>query len=304
MELLRGLKFLERYIMYELCNIKGDTYYINCPAKIGLYVMNGEAYLIDSGNDKDAGKKVKRILDENKWSLKAILNTHSHADHIGGNKYLQTQTGCKIYAKGIEKAFTDSPILEPSFLNGSYPSGDLLHKFIFAQESKCDDISECDLPDGFEVIDLPGHSFEMIGIRTPDNVLFASDCVSSPVTLQKYGISYIFDVCKYLSTLDYVEKLSADAFVPSHSDICKNMAEICEINRQSVLSISKKIKSFLGTPNTFENLNSFLFDEYNLTMTNEQYVLIGSTVKSYLSYLKDSGAVVSYFENNKMYWKA
>ncbi len=289
--------------MYELCKVKGNTYYINCPAKIGLYVYNNDAYLIDSGNDKDAGKKIKRILDENGWSLKAILNTHSHADHIGGNKYLQTQTGCKIYAKGIERAFTVSPILEPSFLNGSYPSRDLLHKFIFAQGSKCEDIAESVLPCGFEVIDLPGHSFEMIGIKTPDNVFFAADCVSSTVTLEKYGISYIYDVAGYLSTLDFVAELEADVFVPSHCEICENMTEICEINKKNVMSISEKIVSFLETPNTFENLISFLFDEYHLVMTNEQYVLIGSTVKSYLSYLKDMSVVESYFEDNRMYFK-
>ena len=58
--------------MYELCNVKNNTYYINCPAKIGLYIDGADAYLIDSGNDKDAGKKVKRILDENGWSLKKL----------------------------------------------------------------------------------------------------------------------------------------------------------------------------------------------------------------------------------------
>lgn len=46
--------------MYELVQAGERTYYINSPAKIGLY-LEGErdVYLIDSGNDKDAGRKVK-----------------------------------------------------------------------------------------------------------------------------------------------------------------------------------------------------------------------------------------------------
>lgn len=289
--------------MYELCNVKGNTYYINCPAKIGLYVDGKDAYLIDSGNDKDAGKKVKRILDEKELQLRAIINTHSHADHIGGNNYLQKQTGCKIYAKGIEKAFTLSPILEPSFLSGSFPSKDLMHKFLFAQESDCNEISECALPDGFEIIDLPGHSFEMIGVRTPDNVLFTADSISSPAAIEKYGISFLYDVKAYLYTLDLLEKTEAEVYVPSHCDVCENLSEIIEINRKSVHSIADRIMSFLATPKTFEELLAKLFDEYSLTMTNEQYVLIGSTVKSYLSYLKDSGEIGSCFENNLMLWR-
>lgn len=288
--------------MYELCKVINNTYFINCPAKIGVYIDGTDAYLIDSGNDKDAGKKVKRILDENGWSLKAIINTHSHADHIGGNKYLQAQTGCRIFAKGIEKAFTVSPILEPSFLSGSYPSKDFLHKFLFAQDSDCEDITSHEFPLNFEIIDLPGHSFEMIGVKTPDNVVFIADSISSPATIEKYGISYIYDVSSYLETLDLLENLNADYFVPSHSDVVQSLTEICKINRQSVLDIIEKIKSILITPKTFETLLSCLFSEYNLIMTNEQFVLIGSAVKSYLAYLKDKGIIKSCFENNTMFW--
>ena len=50
--------------MYELVQVSEKCYYINCPAKIGVYVADGEnVYLVDSGNDKDAGRKVRQILD-------------------------------------------------------------------------------------------------------------------------------------------------------------------------------------------------------------------------------------------------
>ena len=44
--------------MYELIQLTEHDYYIDCPAKIGL-VKTGddEAVLIDSGSDKDAGKR-------------------------------------------------------------------------------------------------------------------------------------------------------------------------------------------------------------------------------------------------------
>ena len=119
--------------MYELIQITDRSYYINSPSKIGLIKTDDkDVCLIDSGNDKDAGKKVLKIINENGWQLTAIYNTHSHADHIGGNKYLQSQTGCKIFAPGAECDFTNHPILEPAFLYGGFPSNDLRHKFLMA----------------------------------------------------------------------------------------------------------------------------------------------------------------------------
>ena len=51
--------------MYELIQVLNNTYYINCPAKIGLYLDGDKGvYLIDSGNDKEAGRKVRQILDK------------------------------------------------------------------------------------------------------------------------------------------------------------------------------------------------------------------------------------------------
>ena len=105
--------------MYELIQVTENTYYIESPAKIGLVRTGGsDVVLIDSGNDKDAGRKVRQHLDANGFRLKAIYNTHSNADHIGGNQYLQRQTGCAVYAPGVEAAFTRAPIQEPSILYG------------------------------------------------------------------------------------------------------------------------------------------------------------------------------------------
>ena len=84
---------------------------------------------------------------------KAIYNTHSNSDHIGGNKYLQGQTECDIYAPGIECDFTNHTILEPAFLYGGYAPKDLKHKFILAQESVAQPLTNDNLPEGWEIID-------------------------------------------------------------------------------------------------------------------------------------------------------
>lgn len=289
--------------MFELYQVGERSYYINCPAKIGIYRINDkEVYLIDSGNDKDAGKKVLKLLNKNDWNLKGIINTHSNADHIGGNRYLQQQTGCKIFANGMEAAFTKYPILEPSFLYSGYPCKDLRHKFLLASESDVSEITDPDFPKELEIIPLRGHFFDMIGIRTPDDVVFLADCISSKNTLEKYRISFIYDVAEYLNTLNKVETMKAAMFVPAHSDAQNDIQSLVEFNRRQVFDIAAKIQTILKTPMCFEELLKRLFDEYELTMNFEQYVLVGSTVRSYLSWLKDQEKVTVDFTGNMLMW--
>lgn len=291
--------------MYELVKAGERSFYIESPAKIGIYLAsNSEVYLIDSGNDKDAGKKVRKILEENAWNLKAIINTHSHADHIGGNHYLQTQTNCKIFANRIETAFTEYPILEPSFLYGGYPCKDLCHKFLLAQESKVLDITDENFPKELSVIPLAGHSFDMIGIRTPDNIVFLADCISSKSTLEKYQVAFIYDVEAYLDTLSRVETMEAELFVPAHTEAMKDVRELVKINRSKVYEISEKIFAICREPMNFEDILQNIFDEYSLTMDFEQYVLVGATVRSYLSWMKNTGKLEILFENSRLLWNS
>lgn len=290
--------------MYELNQVGDKSYYINCPAKIGIYLADDKnVYLIDSGNDKDAGRKVRKILNENGWNLLGILNTHSNADHIGGNQYLQQQTECKVFSIGIERAFTEYPILEPSFLYGGYPCKDLRHKFLLAKPSSVTDFSDISFPKEIEIIPLSGHFFNMVGFRTPDDTVFLADCLSSKETLDKYQIGFIYDVEEYLKTLEMVKSIKAKMFVPAHAPVTDDITEFADINIAKVHEIADKILAVCNKPICFENILQRLFSDFGLTMNFEQYVLVGSTVRSYLSWLKDSGKLNANFENNMLFWK-
>ena len=290
--------------MFELVRVTERTGYIQSPAKIGYFELGGgEVCFIDSGNDKDAGRKLRQHLDANGWKLRAIYNTHSNADHIGGNKYLQGQTGCKIYAPGIECDFTNHPELEPAFLYGGYPCKDLRHKFLLAQESCAEPLTPEALPEGLQSIPIPGHFFDMVGYRTADNVVFLADCLSSRETLDKYQIGFIYDVAAYLDTLEKVKTMTAAMFIPSHAEATENIAPLAQYNIDKVLEIGETITALCTEPRTFEDVLQKLFAHYELAMNFEQYVLVGSTVRSYLAWLKDTGRLSVRFEDNRMLWE-
>lgn len=176
-----------------------------------------------------------------------------------------------------------------------------------AQESDVSDVSrlsEDQLLKDLELIPLPGHFFQMIGIRTPDDTVFLADCLSSRATLEKYRVSFIYDVAAYLETLDKVASMKANLFVPAHAEVSYNVAALASYNRDCVMEIKDLLLELCRVPRTFETLLKEVFDHYGLVMTFQQHVLVGSTIRSYLSWLKDMGEMEAYIEENCLYWRS
>ena len=291
--------------MYELVQAGERSYYIQSPAKIGIYrASSTEVYLIDSGSDKDAGRRCRKVLDEQGWTCRGILVTHSNADHVGGCAYLQKQYGCKVFSGGIEGAITAHPELEPSFLYGGYPFKELRHKFLMAQPCEVTPFTDGDFPKEVEILPLPGHFFDMVGFRLPDGTAFIADCLSSDAALAKYQISFLYDVAGYLATLEQVAEMDAKLFVPSHADAVADIAPLAQRNRDKVLAVADHICRICRPGKTPEELLRQLFIDYDLMMTHEQYVLIGSNGRCYTAWLKDSGRLNCAFEAHRLIWRA
>lgn len=291
--------------MYELMQAGARTYYIDCPVKMGVFLLDGShACLFDGGSGKDAAKKALKLLDARGWSLSCVVNTHSHGDHIGGNQLLQKRTGCKIFAKGIERSFTLNPVLEPAFLYGGFPPDALRSKFLEAAPSGALPLEDPAFPRELEVIALPGHSFDMIGLRTPDDIVFLADALASEETMKKYQVSFLYDVEAYLSTLQKIERMQAKLFVPAHAAATADISPLARLNRDKTLQIIDYLLDVCKATRSFEEILQSVFTNYALAMDFNQFVLVGSTVRSYLSYLYNQRRADVRFESNRMLWYA
>lgn len=289
--------------MYELIQLGARTYYIDCPSKVGIYKLTDDhVCLIDSGNDRSMGKKIMAHLAEQGWTLDFIINTHSHADHIGANKLLQDRCGCAVYASDMELPFIQHTILEPSFLYGGAPINELRNKFLEAAPSQVLPLSSFQLPDGLTILNLAGHSPEMIGIRTDDNIAFLADTVASAVTLDKYHLTYLHDVAQFLATLETLLTLDCKFFVPSHTEAVQDIQPLVELNRNKVHEIIALILTTCETARTFEEILQCIFNHYHLRMDVVQYGLIGITTHAYLSYLHNTDLLDISIVDNKLYW--
>ncbi len=285
-----------------------NTFYFPSPANVGLYIEDNRAILIDSGSDKEAGRQILKVLKENEWDLSLIINTHSNADHIGGNEFLQKRTGCRIAATAMEAAFTEHPVLEASLLNGGFPHKRLQSKFLLAKASGVTDRianSGQILNTALNAVPLPGHFLDMIAVETPDNVLFTADSVISRDILSKYHIHFLYDVKSHFETLEILKKREDKLFVPSHGKPVSltGFIELVDYNKHKINENINVVLESISAEITSEEILAGVCRHYKIELNANQYVLIFSTVRSILSYLLDEKLVDVSYSSGQMLWR-
>ena len=144
----------------------------------------------------------------------------------------------------------------------------------------------------------------MCGFGTADGVWFLADCLTSETVIEKYHVQFLYDVAGYLDTLDKVSRLEGRLFIPAHAEATEDIRPLAEKNRQKVLEILDVVRSLCREPKMFEDILQGLFAHYQLTMDFSQYVLVGSTLRSYLAYLLDNGGAEAEFMDNRLLWRA
>ncbi|MBS7640458.1 MAG: MBL fold metallo-hydrolase [Candidatus Bathyarchaeia archaeon] len=92
------------------------------PISTNCYIVacerSGEAIVIDPGfNRSDEGVVLEKIHDL-KLSVKCIVNTHGHVDHISGNMKLKRETGASIMIHTYDADMLVDPIRNGSIMMG------------------------------------------------------------------------------------------------------------------------------------------------------------------------------------------
>ena len=75
------------------------------PLQVNCYLVGCEqtrqAAVIDPGADVD---RILAALQRHKLTLKTIINTHGHFDHIGGNRQLSAATGAELLIHAADRS--------------------------------------------------------------------------------------------------------------------------------------------------------------------------------------------------------
>jgi glyoxylase-like metal-dependent hydrolase (beta-lactamase superfamily II) len=288
----------------EIRKIAGQVHYVPNPVNICVVYTKDSAVLVDSGIDENFARKLCRLLEK---PAKFLINTHSHADHCGGNAFLKDKFSVHVLAPEIERQIIESPILEPFYLFGAAPPKELQTKFLMAKPCRVDETLEpgtLTLQDvTLSIVPLGGHSPNQVGVAV-DKVLFCADALFSKGAIEKYKMFVVYDVKNFLQTLDLLERSKYDFFLPSHGDLTGDITELLNLNRKVVENVSNEILKLLKTPRTFDELLTKLLNGFNIEVKNlVQYVLYRSTVHAYLSYLSDEGYLERDLVASSLLWR-
>lgn len=293
----------------ELLKVRGRTYYIPNVTNVGVYrYRNGYCLLVDSGIDNTTGRRVIELLEKENLRVKYVINTHSHADHIGANTQIkEMHPGTIVATSRFEKMFIENNLLAGMMLYGASPLPDLSSRFTKAKEISVDlelDPGTVKLEDKeFEIISLPGHTPGQIGVITEDNVIFCGDAFFSKEKLQKYRLPYLFDIDKQLKTLNYLLESEYDGYVIAHED--NRLADAKKTIKLNIENIKENIDlmlDFLAQPLTREDLTECIINEYKISMNITQYFITLTSTSAFLTYLMEKDAIDMDIIDGKIYF--
>ncbi len=267
----------------------------------------GAAMLVDSGQDKEHGRKIRKALNDLGLAPSVILCTHSHADHFGGNAYLLRQfPEARVWAPEIEAEIMRAPQLEPIYLfHGAKPLPELTGKWLQADASPVHEVvgaGERTLGAvSFELLDVRGHAHRQLAVLV-DGVLLATDSVFGEATLTKYPLPFSQDVGGQLAAFERVGAVEANVALPGHGEPTTELAELAAKNRDVVLAAAAAVEAACQGVGTEEVL-ARTTEALGLAMDDlPRFHLNLTTVSAYLGWLREQGRVEAQLSGGRLRW--
>jgi glyoxylase-like metal-dependent hydrolase (beta-lactamase superfamily II) len=285
-----------------LINIKGKSHFCSGIFSIGAYIHNQAALLIDSGSDEKSAKDALDALERENYSVKAIINTHCHPDHCGGNHFFQKKfPELRIYAAHDEKEFIENPKLAPRCFCGlAAPFAGLQNKHIGPQKPSL--VTDVIAPyhdqtiriddNEFQIITLAGHTPGSIGIITEDNILYSGDALFGQATFSKHPLLFYTDIDATLESFSKLASLQVNACVLYHGGVINNLPEVAAVHKTRILEIKQTIFNFIRKePLSVDSLTQKMMQLYQIPNSMVAYVLSQTTLRAYLTHLEKEKSI-------------
>jgi len=294
----------------ETHDLGGGVHVLRGAVNSGLVETENGLLAVDTGLDRGAGNRIARAAEELGRPIVAILNTHAHADHHGGNAQLVRKLGIPVHAPAVEECVIREPRYEPVYLfGGAAPVTALTGKFLQAEPSPVDHVvrpGETVAIDGraLEMVDLAGHSLAQIGVRMGD-VLLAADGFFGREPLEKHGVPFLVDAFAWMETLRRMRGMNAAWMVPGHGEPVDDATETLDLNLATLQRAADWLTERLRrAPGGTEELLIEFAAAMGMRLTDPpSYVLNRATLLGFLSSLERAGQARVVIDSGRWMWE-
>jgi glyoxylase-like metal-dependent hydrolase (beta-lactamase superfamily II) len=290
----------------------GDRVWV-IPGGVNIGVLvndDGQIVLVDTGlNESSAKKALKIVREELDGEVAAVLTTHAHADHFGGNATIVRRTGAVVHAPEFDEAFLRYPLLQPaSLFGGADPLDSLRGNFLLADPSPVDVLVKPGAHQiagiGVEVVPLYGHSPGQLGYLAGD-VFFCADVVLPANVLDKYRIPYLFSLSEHLAALERARGTPHRVAVAGHGPILEDGQLELAINLNAALAerVATAILDLTTTPRFAESILEGILRRFDAPVADApSFYLLQPTVFAFLSHLHRSGEIGHEIRDGRSLW--
>jgi glyoxylase-like metal-dependent hydrolase (beta-lactamase superfamily II) len=300
-------------IMTQLVFVSERAAYLPGTNNLGIIIAEGRtAIAVDTGIDKEAARLLRRACETAGLRLCAVISTHHHADHVGGNDYLvRNIPELEVYAPQREAPFIEDPYLEPMYLSsGARPLDALHNKFVMATPSPVHHritpgvrtIAGVEL----QLIAIPGHSLAQVAVVV-DDVCYAADGFFGQRVLNKYGVPYAHDVGAQIASFDVLTMLTVSQWIPGHGDAVDRAGLVSTLheNRNAVQHSRELVLAAIATPQTLPATVAAVQNALAMPSASvAQYAVFASGIAAYLNWLVAEGAAVAELSDAGIVWRA
>ncbi len=292
----------------ELVKLSERVHYlpggVNCAVVVG---EDAQAVLVDTGQDKDYGRHLRRACEDLGVTPVAILNTHAHADHFGGNAYLLRQfPELTVHAPPFEASIVRAPYLEPVYLfHGARPLPELTSKWLQAEASPV----HVEVEPGalalagveLELLDTSGHAHRQLAVRV-DDVLLAADAFFGEAVLERYPLPFGQDIAGQLAGFEVVRSSGVRLALPGHGDPTEDLAAAADANAAAVRRAADAVVTACQGGSS-EEVAVAACRALGVEVGDlPRYHLNLCTVAAYLGYLREQGRVEARLEGGRLGW--
>ena len=295
----------------NLIRIAGSSYCASGRWAVGVYMdpKTKCAVLIDSGASTSVAREVDHAVKEYGGKITAIITTHGHEVQCRGIHYFKDQyPNIKIYSTHQTGMYMQHMLDESDASRGgdSIKSEDHERNHLITDYIPYEEGSFQAGAIQLQIVTLPGHCAGMIGVITPDDVVYCSDALFGYHTLSKQKLLYYTNIADAKTSIRKLLSLSSEAYVLYHGG-CIRKSKIMDLANQHLSRINELsnviYQIIQDRPITLESIIEKVMRRYGIEQTMQQYEITSEITRAHVTELRRTGQILPNLFEGYLYFK-